>query len=171
MNATPTGRRMKGDEGLHIRFFVQAVESELKSKLEGRPIYDDTEFIEIRIPGDDKTIINNLATDEYRQRFPDEYAAFKSGIKETTSGTPLEHWAAVSKSQVAQLKHVGISSVEQLANVSDDNAQKFMGGYVLRDNARTFLKTVEDTALVQKQEAAIAELKAEIEELKAKKVK
>jgi hypothetical protein len=171
MHATPTalrGRRFPGDEGLHISFYVEAVESPVKSEAEGRIVFDDQEMVEIRIPGDERTIIKTYASREYKDRFPDEYAAFKANdtIKET--GTPLSQWGTLSPSQIAQLNAQNIRTVEALSSVADSNLT-FMGGHELRNKAKAFLKASADAAVVEKQEAALAELRAELEALKAEK--
>lgn len=173
MNATPTalrGRRFPGEENLHVMFFTDAVQSELKTKEQGHPVFDDTEMIEIRVPGDSTTIIRVPVTNEYRSRFPDEYNAYKANAAMPETGTPLEQWAALSPSQIAQFKAQNIRTVEQLAEVADSNAN-FMGANELRTKAKAYLKTAQDAAIVEKQEAALEELRAEIAALKAAKSK
>jgi hypothetical protein len=169
MNATPTSRQSRnfrpfpGDEKLYVAFSTEAMESPIKTKETGRPVFDDVEMIEIRIPGDDKTIIKNQVSDEYRERFPDEYAAFKSSTTLATTGTPLEHWAALTKSQVASLKFSHIQTVEDVASISDANlTQLGMGGNELRTKAKAFVAAATDTAFVEKQAAELNEVKAQM---------
>lgn len=169
MHATPTGhrgRRLPGDEGLHINFFTEAVESPLKSAEEGRIVFNDMEMVEIRIPGDEKTIIRTHVTEEYKYRFPDEYDAFKRNEAVPETGTPLSQWGVLSPSQIAQFNASNIRTVEALANLADSNAQ-FMGNHDLRAKAKAFLKATSDTAIVEKQEAALAAQAAEMAELRA----
>lgn len=174
MNATQNyggPRRARGDEGLHINFYTDAVQNEFKTAQEGRPIFDDREMIEIRIPLDDKTIIHALVTDEYRNRFPDEYKAFQSNTVLASSGTPLEHWSALTKSHVAMLKNAGVVSVEDLVNASDANIRQVMGGLELKTKAKAFLDAAKDTALVEKQALEINELREAIMALQAESVR
>lgn len=172
MYATPTaptahkGRRLQGDEGLHINFFLEAIESPLESAETGRPVFKDMEMIEIRIPGDEKTIIKTHADEEYKWRFPDEYGAFKANVTLPETGTPLTQWGVLSPSQVAQLQAVNVRTVEALAGLADGNAQ-FMGSNELRAKAKAFLKATADTAIVEKQEAAMTAQAAEMAELRA----
>jgi hypothetical protein len=169
MNATPTahrGLRLPGDEGLHIAFFLEANESSMKTLEQGHPVFDDCEMIEIRIPGDDKTILKSIVTREYQHRFPDEYAAFKANKEVAQTGTPLEHWAALTPSQIAMFKSQNIRTVEGLANVADGNAT-FMGSHDIRAKAKAFLKAAGDSAIVEKQESALAAQAAEMAELRA----
>jgi len=176
MNATPTSRntrsnrtafRQRGDEGLYVLFTTEAIQSDLKTKESGRPVFEDIEIIEIRIPGDDKTIIKTIVSDEHRERFPDEYDAFKENAVFSDSGTPLEHWPAVTKSQVAALKHNHIMNVEDLANLSDANVANIMGGNELKQKAKAFLASANDNALVEKQASEIEELRTAIKALQA----
>lgn len=163
MHATPTARRgirFPGDENLHVLFYVDAVESELKSKAVGHAIFDDYEMIEIRVPGDDKTIIKTIVTDEHRYRFPDEYSSFRQNNDVTqVSGTPLEAWAHLTPSLIATLKAQNVRTVEQLASIADSNAN-FMGAHELRSKAKAFLKVAEDASAVDRQEKQLAEQKA-----------
>lgn len=179
MNATPTSRQARNpfrkypeDAGLFVAFSTEAIESPFKSKEAGRPVFDEVDIVEIRIPGDDKTIIKNAVSDEYRERFPDEYDAFKSSTTLATSGTPLEHWSALTKSQVASLKYIHINTVEDLAKLSDSNlAQVGMGGHELRTKARAFVSSATDSAFVEKQAAEMDELKEQLQALRDEMVR
>lgn len=173
MHATPTahkGRRLPGDEGLHINFYLEAVDSPLESAEKGRPVFQDMEMVEIRIPGDEKTIIKTYADDEYKYRFPDEYTAFKSNVTLPETGTPLSQWGVLSPSQIASLQAMNVRTVEQLSQMADGNAQ-FMGSNELRAKAKAFLKATADTATVERQDAEMAELRAQIAALTEKKAK
>jgi hypothetical protein len=117
----------------------------------GRPFYVDREYVKILAPGDKTTVFMQPATDAYRKRFPQAYAAFKAGQSESVIGTPLEHWPMVTRSQAMNFRAFGVATVEALANVHDGNLDVLgREGRELREKARAYLKQAEDTAAVQK---------------------
>jgi hypothetical protein len=160
------------DKKLVTNFYVRAVQNTFKSNQEGRPIFDEQEFIRIIIPGDTKTIIDTKVNAEHRFRFPEKYERFKKGLSQAQSGTPLEVWPQMTVGQVAELKATGITTVEQLAELSDSNAQKFMGSFQLRQKAQAFLDAAAGDAAnskmaaeLEKRDVEIAALKAQMEQL------
>src|SRR5262245_30953394 len=99
-------RRHHPDDALVVVFKTVAVLNELKSREEGRAIYDDNEICEIRIPGS-KDIkhfpalaISDWVIDPftggqtqrtYAERFRHQFQQFKALQTQTTSGTPLDY--------------------------------------------------------------------------------
>lgn len=157
MDAMRDHNRFQGDDRLYVKFFNSPVEDRAKSLVEGRPIFRDAEFVQIMVPGDKSNIVVREVRDTDRRRFPKQYAAFQNNEKEIVEGTPLEQWGYLKASQREELKYFGIRTVEQLANVSDSNAQKFMGINKLRSKAQEYI----DAAL---EGAPAAKLQAELEE-------
>ena len=149
-------------------FKTVAVYNEAKSKDAGRPIFDDIEIVEVWFAGDRNQRPCFEVTDEHRERWPKEYEAFKSGHKISDSGTPLEHWPRMTVGKVAELKQLGILTVEALAQMPDRNVASLgMNGRALREEARSYLQQAAGTADVQKMASTIAELQAKIERMEA----
>jgi len=149
-------------EKLAIRFYMDSMQDEVASKKAGRPIFNDVEMIEIRIPGD-VDLRRYPVEDEHKRRFPKQYIAFKKNqSQEAASGTPLNQWPLLTKAQVEESKYLGAHTVEQLAEVSDGALQKFGPGWrTLRQQARDWLQKAADGAL-------LAKLRSELEERDAK---
>lgn len=125
---------------LVIRFEMLAKEDESASARENRPVYRDVEYIEKRVPGDKLSIIFRPITDADRKEYAGQYKAWKEGLADPTSGTPLKEWPPVSRSQVEHLAHNGIKTVEDLANLTDGNAQGVGAGtLMLRQKAQDWL--------------------------------
>jgi hypothetical protein len=125
------------------RFFVEPVELTFRSKQEGRPIYEEREFVEILIPGDRRSIVREPVNDEHKARWPREYAAFKDGRELPLEGTPLANWpnSAINRARVEELAYFNIRTVEHLAAVSDANLPNLgMGARELRAAAQKFLE-------------------------------
>ena len=167
--------RYKGDENLLVQFFNQPIPNDVKSATEGRPIFDDTEMIRIMIPGDKDNIVTRPVHDMDRKRFARAYQHWKSTGEEATDGTPLEQWPVVTRAQVEELKFFNVRTVEQLANVSDEHASKFMGINMLKNRARDFLDAASGTAIgtelraqLEHKDAQIASMQETLEALTAR---
>lgn len=135
----------KEDQGLLVRFFVSRDKNEARSSIEGRDIFDEIECVSIRVLGSRDELVTQV-NDEYRQRFPDEYRAFKRDQAAPMTGTPLEEWPAASSSFIDEMRMYGIRSVEQLAQLSDGIAIINPGWITMRSRAQAFIDSAKDNA-------------------------
>ena len=166
--------RFAKDDSLYVRFYSHPKQDPVKSAEEGRPIFNDTEYVSIMVPGDKTSIIERPARDMDRQRFAKHYAAFKNDAEEVLEGTPLAAWPGLTRSQVEELRYFNIRTVEQLATVSDSHAQKFMGINTLRNKAQAYIEAAAGNAATDKmalelesRDNEITALKQAVEELQA----
>jgi hypothetical protein len=169
-----TGNRARYamDDRLVVTFYMKAVKNTFKSNEAGRPIFDEREFIRVIVPGDSRSVFEDLVTDEHRTRFADRYARFKRGVAQASTGTPLEVWPQMTVGLVAEMKAMNITTVEELAGLSDGNAQKIMGNFDLRRRAQAFLDAAAGDAAnsklaaeLEKRDSEIAALKSQMEQL------
>lgn len=156
-----------GDERLYVVFRVMAVENHAKSADAGRPIYEDKECIEVRIPGDKDNIIIREATERDKQRFHKHYRAFKDGQGELQIGTPLAAVPWMTRSQVEELAYFGVKTVEQLANLGDGTRAAGLGGIQgFKQRAKDFLAAAAGAAPAEKLRAELEQRDNEIALLK-----
>lgn len=196
--------RHASDSSLWVKFYKREVQNEAKSygykvvdndgkivhevKGEGRPIFDEVDYVEIVVPGDKTSQADRPATfcgdpedlkhpDRVRaqcrlherpdqcdvHRFFDEFKLYKDGEKDQTTGTSLKNWPGVPRGVVEELAYFKVYTVEQLAELNDSNAQRF---FAHRERARTYLKTAEKVAVASDLRA---ELDAKDNALKAMK--
>ena len=174
--------RHVGDENLYVKFFSHPLQDKERTLQEGRPIYVDTDYIQIMVPGDKGNVVVRPVRPDDVHRFPKQHLSYKSDLEEVLEGTPLEKWNYLTQAQVEELKYFGIRTVEQLAVVSDSNAQKFMGIQILRQKAVEYVKATKTEApiaqlqeeleqrdlKIQEQDNVIGELMARMEELEKK---
>lgn len=154
------------EAGIYPFFSVEPVHMENLSEKEGRPIYHDVEMVRIVIAGDNKTEIVRKVKDDDRNRWPQEYAAFKRGEERALTGTPVEEWPAINRSQAMELKHLRILTVEMLAAVPDTALQGIgMGARELRAKAQAFLAASKDTAEAQRYAAENERLKDQMADM------
>lgn len=158
--------------GLMPRFEVMSNQDMLASEREGRPIFRDTEIVELITPGNPLNIPVEKVTDEHRRQWPEIYQAFKSGHEISADGTPLEQWPMLRKAQVMELKAIHLMTVEHVRDMSDHVCQRLMGGIRLRTMAKAYLDDAAAGALLaqttadsERKDAEIAELSRKVDEL------
>lgn len=154
------------DANLRLRFHMHPVKDEVASLKEGRDIFRDEEYLQIIVPGDKDNITDGPVHDLIKKRFAPQYAAWKaSGNGEASNGTPLEAWAGISRSQVEEMKFFKVNTIEDLANMSDSNCQKFVGIQLLRQRARDFVAAAKGEAPLLEVRSQLAERDNKIESL------
>lgn len=143
---------VEGEDRVFFAFDLHPQKDEAKSESEGRPVYRDVEYIQIQVPGDKGNVVHRPVTPEDRQRFARQYEHWKTGIGEVQTGTPLAEWSVISRSEVLELAYFNVRTVEQLASLTDANAQNIGALRVWRDKAKSFLEAAKGNApLVQMQ--------------------
>lgn len=175
------------DKGLFVEFYVRPVRMNYKSEQAGREIFEDQEFVKITCPGAPPRVVERRASAQDKERFAQQYAAFKRQEQVVTQGTPLTEIPAIGKAHALTMKAAGIHTVEQLAELPDQALEAVgLGGRDLREKARAFLSKATDGAEVsrlladnknllaqmqamQKQLDALSQPKAETLSLKDKK--
>lgn len=156
-----TGRIVRGPDGAFDRtsvtFSSEAVYSKRLTVASGTPTYVDVDHITIMVPGDLTTVIHSPATEYHKWLYPHEWSAHINGQALALTGTPLGLWPVLTKSQVKDLEHKGIRTVEQIADMSDSNATQFAGFHKLKGQAQAFLDT-------KRRSDAATTLQAELDE-------
>lgn len=150
-------------------FRMEAVKNNFESVRQGRPVFEEKEFITIRVPGDRKTEWSGPVKDEHRRRWPRHYAAFKSEQEAPSEGMPLSEWPAVTRSQVLELASANVKTIEQLAKLPDDLLNKAvnMGGFHLREKAQRWIEQANGAEPMERLAAENAELKDKLAVMKA----
>ena len=114
------------DALLSVRFYRKPIEIKDETLAQGRPIFKDADWIQIMTPGDQLNVIDTIARDNHKARFPQQWAAYqnKIGNQEEIVGTPVSAWPLVSMSQAEELKGIKFHTVESIANCSDQQLQR-----------------------------------------------
>jgi len=149
--------RYQGDDRLLVRFYMHPAKDVAATIEAGRPIFKEVPYIHIMQPGNKESIIHRKATQMDKDRFVEHYRKFTAREdQDAIEGTPLAEWPGITRSQCEELKFYNVLSVEQLAGMSDTNAQNFRGINSLRQQAIAYLEAASDNASAQ----ALAEQKA-----------
>lgn len=151
-------------------FHYKAVKNNYRSKQEGRPVYENREYIEMIVPGNATERPCMPVREEHKERFPDAYRRFKEKQEQQIDGTPLEQWPVMDPARVSSLKDVDIYTVDQVANLPDSFASSVGPDFnELKKQAQRFLSVAESTAneeRLESMEAELQRLREENEELR-----
>lgn len=168
---------------MHVRFYAKSKQNNARSAAEGRPIFDEVEMADVRIPGDkhfnphfpaheptvsfDRTTMSD-DTRTWAERYSAEYKAFKSAHLPSVSGTPLEEWPILSRAKVSELKALDITTVEQIAEISDRN-RNILGPSARQmiTQAQVYIAQARDAAPANQMAAENAELRTEVDAMRA----
>src|SRR5678816_180210 len=140
------GPQTNPDDRLRVQFsHFPELDQDATAK-EGRAIYTDKEYIMIMIPGE-RDVVHRPAWSKDYERFPRQYAAFKNKQnQDAVSGTPLKMVPWLTLSQVKELEFFNCMTLEQLANMPDSTANKFMQINKLKQLAKDHLQAAKEAA-------------------------
>lgn len=165
------------DKGLSVQFWLHPVENKAASKKAGRPIFDEVEMVSVMAPGNTKTEFTARADRvhydsnvghqwTYAERFPEQYAAFKQGIEDHVQGTPINEAPFLSIGQKAEMRAKKITTIEQIASMSDRDVRAMGPGFRAHvDAAKAYLDVSSGSAALS---GEMAELRRQNEELTAR---
>lgn len=167
------GSPQAGRDSTFPRFHMHPVEDPVASAASGRPIFVQHERVQIIQPGNTNSPVLAV-TDEHRNRWKEQYDAFRKGEEVSINGTPLEQWAYLPRTAVLELKALDLHTVEQVAGLPDNALHRIgMAGRNIRDMANAYLDegaaaaiTTEALARAEKAEARVAALEKQVEELR-----
>lgn len=143
-------KQSEADKTLFVQFNLEPHQNMTKTALEGRPIFEEREYIMIMVPGDKDSIVHRPATEMDKLRFEDRYDKWKRKVGDHTQvGTPLKMVPWLNSSQVKEMEYFNVYTLEQLAALSDSHAQKFLGINALRQRAKDALQAAKEAAPLQ----------------------
>lgn len=158
-------------------FRHESIENVPQSELQGRPILEVREIVELRFAGD-KNYAPVLPVDSmfrrdghrvitYAERFQKQYQQFKDGESQTADGTPLDMLVALgmTPSQISMCRANNIHTIEALAGLSERGVRQL-------GNSANFLREISGQYLAERHDlvstsAEVSRLRAELEAMKA----
>ena len=125
-------------------------------------------FVRIIVPGDTNNIIERVADETDKHRFPNAWAKYQNSEAKANEGTPLEEWPQITLSLLKECEYFEIHTVEALSNISDAHVAKLgMGFGDLRTKAKAWLEAAAGTAQITAPAAENAQLKQMLADLQA----
>ena len=145
-------------------------ESDLIVRFYKSPI-DEADHVEICLPGDKHTVVDEVATEEHKARFERQWAAYQGDVEAAEDGTRLEDAPWMDAGTAAQLRGANIPTLEHLATLRDGPLRMcgIIGIENLRKRAAQLVadrKKIEAHDLIIQQNAALV---ARIEALEAQR--
>lgn len=145
------------------RFYKRPVQNNFRSAAEGKPVFDMKDYVEIIVPGLQRSTVDRQVQEVDKERWPDQWDRYLKNEETPAEGTPITEWAAVTAAQALELKHRNVRTVEELASVSDNALQNLgIGAMVLRDKARAWLEQAKGNAATDQLVAENRDLKAQV---------
>jgi hypothetical protein len=151
-----------------VQFYSKPVQNGFRSQQEGRPIFEDADFVKIFLPGDSTLVIDTPAREDHKARFPLQWAHYqnKHGGDSKLIGTPIAQWPLVTAAQAEELKALKFFTVDQIASASDAQLQRLgmvagMAPHAFRDRAQRFLSVAKQESDVTQSEERIKALQEE----------
>lgn len=164
------------DDALVPLFKVVAMENKAKSLIEGRPIFEDVEVVEIRKPGSrdwsphlatefshwqDDPITGGQVKVTYAERFSRQYRQFKAEGTQTKVGTPLDQVPFLTEARRAELRALNVYTVEQLVAVDGQELKNLgAGGRDLKNKAIEYVEESKATAPKMQMQSELETLRA-----------
>jgi hypothetical protein len=172
---------MSDHDHLRVTFYTEAVENAAETRKQGRPIFEDKEFVFILIGGDPKSTLRAPAHDQtdrdpatgegrtYAQKYPEEYRFFKANEDQhQKSGTPLTEVPWLTAAQREELKALKIFTVEMLAGLDGTMLQRIgMGARELKNKAQAWLDAAAGSAVESRLAGENAALRDQMEAMQA----
>lgn len=158
-------KQAAADATLFVQFNMEPHHDQSESAKQGRPIFRETEYIMIMVPGDKDSIVHRPCMEMDKARFRERYERWKTKVGDQQAvGTPLKMVPWLNSSQVRELEYFNVYTLEALSSISDSHAQKFMGIQSLKQRAKDAVQAAKDAAPLT---AIRAELDAKDSELAA----
>ena len=159
------GQQGGGRDDCIPHFYMRAVRNAARSEAAGRPVYDEAAYVRVLVPGDRNSVVDRRVGDDDRERWPRQWAAFLAK-RERPAGTPIEHWPYLTVARVAELKALGLLTVERVAEADAATMERIgEDAAALAERARQSLQPQSETETELREE--IARLKRDRDEWRA----
>jgi len=113
------GLAQYGDDSRTIAlFYNRSVHNPIKSEHAGTPIHDDVDYVRIHQPGERLNIIDRPVTAADRARFPRQWSDYIGNREQIPDGTPIDLLFPAHPNVGANLRGVGVHTIEQCAKLS-----------------------------------------------------
>jgi len=147
-----------GKDAIVPRFFIMREPNPKTGEM------DETEYVELRNPGDRLNIRRPKVDETHKRRWPEHYRAFKLGLEPPEKGHALRTWGDINELTMSEFSRLGFRSIEDLAQATDQALSGIQGGFGWRKRAQVFLAAKAKEAEIDK-DAIISDLQQKVEQL------
>jgi len=119
------------DRGLIVRFFKQAVPNPFESEKQGKPVFEDRDFVTITSPGGKSDLTREVIKHQRDEVPPDtvrwarQWQQYVNEQVQTADGIPLDSWPPMgyAPAVIKGFKAAEIFTMEQLSALPDSTLQ------------------------------------------------
>lgn len=163
-----------------VRFEIREVEDRNATIAQGHYVGRDVIFVKVSPVGTKDTIeavaedwIKNVEEGVKQERIPEAWLHafrraledFKNSRETPEEGTSIKEWPVASPAQVRMLLDINVTTVEHLADANEETVSRLgMGGRALKQKARAWLDSAQDTGKVTEEINALREENRELKE-------
>ena len=167
----------------YVKFEVRAVEDRTRSIEEGHFVPKDVIFAIVTPAGTKDRLekpadewIESIEEGIKQERIPAEWGPayrkalqnFKDGLELPEHGTPITNWPAISPAQTRVLLDINVRTIEDVAEMNEETLNRLgMGGRALKEKARAWLDSSEDTGKVAAEVEGLRQANIALEERNA----
>ena len=143
----------KADDALNVKFYKYAITGE--------------DHIEIRIPGDERTVHDTTATDYHKMRFRRAWDNYQAQLDNYAGQIRLETVSWIDLGMMKDMTRFGIHTVEQLSQMSDSSISQtnMIGLMSFREKALKHLADQQKSSEYDELKATNADLMRRLEAL------
>ena len=143
----------KQDDALNVKFYKNAVSGK--------------DHVEIRNPGDERTVHDTTATDYYKMRFRRAWDNYQAQLDNYAGQIRLETVSWIDLGMMKDMKRYGIHTVEQLSQMSDSSISQtnMIGLMSFREKALKHLADQQKSSEYDELKATNADLMKRLEAL------
>ena len=147
----------------------------IKSLELGSPFFDPVDYLKVIHPGEPLNVYDQPVREQDKWRFKAQWDRYIAGKTQEVAGTPIAVLFPYQPEVVHSLSAMHITTVQQLADLSDTAKMNIMFGLNLSQKAKDYLTHAEKAAgyhqlqaKLDTQKEQIAELVATVNELRNK---
>jgi hypothetical protein len=141
---------------------------EIKSRELGTPFYEQIDFLKVIHPGEPLNVYDQPVREQDKWRFRPQWERYEAGTTQNVGGTPLSVLFPWSPEIVQTLAGMHITTVQQLADLSDTGKQNLMFGTNLSQKAKDYLAVADKGREYHQLQTKLENQKEQIDELVAK---
>ena len=111
----------------------------------------------------DARTLRTEKSDKTVEFFRDQYERWKKGLAPKIDGIPIEDWPYLTSGQITQFKQLGLHTVEQVADPTEDVCNKIVSGRDIQRRAKAFIDNIRGPEAMARQ---MMDLRAELKALR-----
>lgn len=161
----------KAGQPAFAQFYTEAKHLPKASEQAGHYVAIDMDMVEVRQIGsvnsvkfkveqwlkqNDIEVTQGRMPSEHAEKYRESYRRWKAGQELPIEGTPIKSWPVITPAQVKMVLEVGVRTVEELSELSDEGLKRIgMGAIELKNKAKAWMAASQDKGKLAQEMAAL----------------